>query len=180
MMKNPKTQLTTTEKSQDAATTSKVSHVSSPLQSEKHETNLLNPTKDAKDYSSIPNITITSNVMDSKTIPDGSKSSNASWMIASLVGWAIVVVLFVWLMVWWKRIKKDPKEGDSTRNQPRKQSLPDHKAGDVGEEVTFMNLTEIRSQMSEQEGGYAALNIHRMMRPPEATYTSLWKSENMV
>ncbi|XP_068703991.1 uncharacterized protein [Montipora foliosa] len=69
--------------------------------------NLMDFDAGSADYSSIPNITITSIAMDSKTIPDGSKSCNASWMIASLVGWAIVVVLFVCLMVWWKRIKKD-------------------------------------------------------------------------
>ena len=49
------------------------------------------------------------------------------------------------------------------RNQPRQPSPPKHKSGDVEEDVTSMNLTEIRSQMSEQEGGYAALNMHRMM-----------------
>ena len=53
-----------------------------------------------------------------------------------------------------------------SRNQPRKVILPNHKSGDVEEDVAFMNLIEIRSQMSEQEGGYAALNMHRMMLMP--------------
>ncbi|XP_068691174.1 uncharacterized protein [Montipora foliosa] len=51
MITNPKKQLTT-EKSHDVGTTSKVPHVSSSLQSEKHETNVFNPTKGAKDTAS--------------------------------------------------------------------------------------------------------------------------------
>ncbi|XP_068703986.1 uncharacterized protein [Montipora foliosa] len=199
MTTNPKTQPRTTPESQDVGTTrrgisitlkvtkplsktvsSTVSQLSFPRKSPSNRmTIVFNPTKDIKDYTSITNITIISNAMDFKKIPDGSKS-NVSWMIAALVGWAVVIVLFVWLMMLWKRLKKDPKKGDSTRDQPRKQSLPNHKTVDIEEEVTFMNLTEIRSQMSEEEGGYAVLNMQGMMRPTNATYTSLLKSEKMV
>ncbi|XP_068703662.1 uncharacterized protein [Montipora foliosa] len=88
-------------------------------------------------------------------IPKKGKPSHIPWMIAALLGWTVVIFLSFWL---W--LRKAPRKEDSA-------------SGDVEADVTSMNLTDIRSQMSEQEGGYAALNMHRMMCPNSATYTSL-------
>ncbi|XP_068701159.1 uncharacterized protein [Montipora foliosa] len=109
------------------------------------------------------------------------KLSDPLWMIAALVGWTVVVV-FLWLLLrkearaFCPPGKHSSLKSRKKRNHLGNPNLPDQKSGGIEEEVTFMNLTEIRSQMSEQEDGYAALNIQRNMSPNDATYSSLLPS----